>query len=140
MENNQREEALIKEEQPKVEHIDAAIDALGITQADSNYLVDLWKIHCKEIEGLEFKATDYEEQTNEDDLLIDREGGDKQRASDLFALINNKQTQNVDWGEEQYNQWIEHKITQLKRLYSEIELHLRKKSRTENSSTIEEKY
>ena len=69
---------------------------------------------------------------------MDCEERDKQRVSDLFNLINNKQPQNVDWGKEQYINWIEQRITQLKRLYSEIELHLRKKSQAGNSTTIEE--
>ena len=106
MGNNQKEEELMKKEQNKTDCINDAIDALGITRADSNHLIDLWKIHCKRIQGLEFKATDYEEQTNEDDLLIDYEERDKQRVSDLFALINNKQPQNDDWREEQYINWI----------------------------------
>ena len=138
MGNNQREEELMNKEQNKTDYINDAIDTLGITRADSNHLIDLWKIHCKGIQGLEFKATDYEEQTNEDDLLMDCEERDKQRVSDLFNLINNKQPQNVDWGKEQYINWIEQRITQLKRLYSEIELHLRKKSQAGNSTTIEE--
>jgi|TARA_B100001173_G_scaffold303467_1_gene306272 hypothetical protein len=140
MGNNQKEEELMKKEQNKTDCINDAIDALGITRADSNHLIDLWKIHCKRIQGLEFKATDYEEQTNEDDLLIDYEERDKQRVSDLFALINNKQPQNDDWREEQYINWIEQRITQLKRLYSEIELHLRKKSQAGNSTTIEDNH
>ena len=127
MGNNQKEEELMKKEQNKTDCINDAIDALGITRADSNHLIDLWKIHCKRIQGLEFKATDYEER-------------DKHRVSDLFALINNKQPQNDDWREEQYINWIEQRITQLKRLYSEIELHLRKKSQAGNSTTIEDNH
>ena len=117
--------------------IDEAIDALGITRSDSNHLVKLWQIHCKDIEGLEFKATDYEEEINEDNFLTESEADDKQVISNFFALINDEKPQNLNWEREKYAAWIDHKITQLKRACSEIELHLRKKSEASISTKRE---
>ena len=110
--------------------------ALGLLNLKNNYIKYIWKIHCKDIPGLEFSQTDRD--TSEDDL-IDSESS-IQPDGDYFRSILetiNSEPENTDanYADEQQD-WLKQKLTTLGRLKSVLELRLRHISSSRESNKI----
>ena len=102
--------------------------ALGLTQLKSNYIKHLWKVHCRDIQSLDFGSGDLDE--DEDDIL----GSEEIMQSDenqLFLILDAINTDPTSWQLDDIKnkkRWINQKLLLLERIKSHIELRLRNTS------------
>ena len=99
--------------------------ALGLLNLKNNYIKYIWKIHCKDINGLEFSQSDRD---SSDDDLIDCESstqadGDYFRS--ILETINSEPEYIQDNNADEQHGWLKLKLTTLGRLKSVLELRLR---------------
>lgn len=100
-------------------------DALGITKDTTNYLKKLWRIHCKDIEGLDFAATDLEEEIEDFQNLEHEDTSGAHQFAKIISIINSEEKDAVDGDQQHLYDWLEKKIFILNRLKSDLELQLR---------------
>jgi len=104
------------------------IEALGISRAKNNYINQLWKLHCRDIVGVEFMATDFEDAIDE----LDEEDPSSQALdhplSAILETINSEPESLTSREVNDHYLWLDEKLMALKRLKSDVELRLRNAS------------
>ena len=104
------------------------IEALGISRAKNNYINQLWKLHCRDIVGVEFMATDFEDAIDE----LDEEDPSSQALdhtlSAIIETINSEPESLTSREVNDHYLWLDEKLMALKRLKSDVELRLRNAS------------
>ena len=112
------------------------IEALGISRAANNYINQLWKLHCRDLVGIEFMATDFEDAIDELEETAPSSQAIEHPLSAILDTINSE-PKSLDLSEmnEQYL-WLAKKLMALKWLKSDVELRLRNASSsiTENNA------
>ena len=101
------------------------IKALGITRSKSNYINQLWKIHCRDVSGVDFMATDFEDTIDE---FVESEPSSQQVESPLNAILDTINSEPENSGSSdvaKHQSWLEQQLMVLKRLKSDVELRLR---------------
>ena len=112
------------------------IEALGISRAKNNYINQLWKLHCRDIVGVEFMATDFEDAIDELEEAVPSSPAVEHPLSAILETINSEpESLNSREANERYL-WLEEKLMALKRLKSDVELRLRNASSTTENNTI----
>lgn len=101
------------------------IKALGITRSKSNYINQLWKLHCRDVSGVDFMATDFEDTIDE---FVESEPSSQQVESPLNAILDTINSEPENSGSSdvaKHQSWLEQQLMVLKRLKSDVELRLR---------------
>lgn len=101
------------------------IKALGITRSKSNYINQLWKLHCRNVSGVDFMATDFEDTIDE---FVESEPSSQQVESPLNAILDTINSEPENSGSSdvaKHQSWLEQQLMVLKRLKSDVELRLR---------------
>lgn len=101
------------------------IKALGITRSKSNYINQLWKLHCRDVSGVDFMATDFEDTIDE---FVESEPSSHQVESPLNAILDTINSEPENSGSSdvaKHQSWLEQQLMVLKRLKSDVELRLR---------------
>ena len=101
------------------------IKALGITRSKSNYINQLWKLHCRDVSGVDFMATDFEDTIDE---FVESEPSSQQVESPLNAILDTINSEPENSGSSdvaKHQSWLEQQLMVLKRLNSDVELRLR---------------
>ena len=113
------------------------IEALGISRVTNNYINQLWKLHCRDVVGIEFMATDFEDAIDELEEAMPSSLAIEHPLSAILETINSE-PDNLDSSEvNNHYQWLEEKLMALKRLKSDMELRLRNASSTTENKTIQ---
>ncbi|MEC8738153.1 MAG: hypothetical protein VXX91_07970 [Planctomycetota bacterium] len=107
------------------------VEALGIAKSSYNYINQLWKLHCRDVVGIDFMSTDFEDAVDalsepEAPLSLDGE-------NPLSAILNAINSELDTLEPDRINQcqsWLEKQLMALKRIKSDIELRLRNISLT----------
>ena len=107
------------------------VEALGIAKSSYNYINQLWKLHCRDVFGIDFMSTDFEDAVDalsepEAPLSLDGE-------NPLSAILNAINSELDTLEPDRINQcqsWLEKQLMALKRIKSDIELRLRNISLT----------
>ena len=102
------------------------VEALGIKQSSYNYINELWKLHCRDVAGIEFMSTDFEDviddlSDSEDQSMLDSENP----LSAILNIINSEPDVLEPDKTIKYQAWLEKHLMALKRLKSDTELRLR---------------
>lgn len=101
------------------------IKALGITRSKSNYINQLWKLHCRDVSGVDFMATDFEDTIDE---FVESDPSSQQVESPLNAILDTINSEPENSGSSdvaKHQSWLEQQLMVLKRLKSDVELRLR---------------
>ena len=115
-----------------MDNLQEKMKALGITNSKGNYINQLWKLHCRDVLGVDFMATDFEDSIDE---YTESEPSRQQFESPLSAILDmiNSEPKSASSSDVTKHQlWLEQQLMALKRLKSDVELRLR------DTSTIQE--
>ena len=108
-----------------MDNLQEKMKALGIKNSKGNYINQLWKLHCRDVLGVDFMATDFEDSIDE---YTESEPSRQQVESPLSAILDMinsepKSTSSSDVTTHQF--WLEQQLMARKRLKSDVELRLR---------------
>ena len=107
--------------------INESIQALGINISSKNYINERWKHHCKEIEGLDFMSTDFEDSYDESD---DNNPSTTPLSHDnpitrILSLINSPEEAIAEKSLSALYKQLDDQLMVLRRFKSDLELALR---------------
>ena len=104
-------------------------EALGINRSSYNYINQLWKLHCRDVEGVDFMATDFEDTVDElSEPEFDPTLDDENTLHKILETINSDPESDSPDSATKHQIWLERQLIALKRFKSDIELRLRNTS------------